>query len=769
MEYWLARDVLLNLLGIASNAEPLEVAAALRRSLQSSAQPELFGYLASMLALQLDEADAEAVKFLPAEVLQTRILGAFCDHVRGCTERQPHVIVWEDMHWCDPSSRQVYDAMLPLTSSVPLLILSAARPEENEGAPPKINGNYVRRTIRLSPLTRNESGSLVRELLRIENLPEQMRELILNRAEGNPFFLEELLRSLIDAGAILITEGRATATQDIAFVDIPETIQGVIAARIDRLLSGQKQALQRASVVGRVFQQRVLAQLYEESARATSRLDDALAQLQDREFIQSREQQASETAALEKDEYIFKHAITHDVAYDSMLLARRKELHQLAAQAIEALFPERLDELSATLGYHHDRAENSAKAASYLGRAAERATATFANAEAIGFYRSAITALGRLPEAASVRSSPAKLNEGLGDVLTLTGEHEAARTAFSCALASSDLDAEVFRSRISRKLGFSHSLQRHFEETTRAYDDADAQLGAERDDRSDEWWEEKIQIQMERMHLFYWQGRVPEMRALADRWREPIAQHGTPIQHGKFLKMLALSLLMESRFRPSTECAELAAEAVRVSEGTRDLAEAANVRFVRGFIQLFRGEFADAVRNCTIALEMAKRVGDVVMQARCVVYRTTAYRRLRDVARTAEDARRAIALATKTAMVEYVAMAKAHLSWVAWRRGERDEAEKLAHEALAFWHAMEDPYGFDWMALFPLIQLALEKNEIAKATAYAAGMLTENQHPLPDEVTSAIGHAVQAAESQANGGVAEINRLLELAREHHFL
>ena len=198
--------------------------------------------------------------------------------------------------------------------------------------------------------------------------------------------------------------------------------------------------------------------------------------MQRREFIQSREQQASETAGLEEGEYIFKHAITHDVAYDSMLFARRKELHQLAAEAIEALFPGRLDELSATLGYHYERAEATERAIFYLGRAAERAKATFANAEAIAFYESAIGQITRAGDG-QFRESGRRLNEGLGDVLTLVGRHDEARDAFGRAQVLAGNADPISRSRLHRKIGFSHSLQRHFAETAREFDLADRELG----------------------------------------------------------------------------------------------------------------------------------------------------------------------------------------------------------------------------------------------------------------------------------------------------
>ena len=762
MSYWLAREILLSLLEVSTQESPVEIAEALRRSIGPERHAELFPYLASMLALPLAEADEELVKFLPGEVRQARVLAAMRAYVRTCAELQPLVLVWEDLHWCDPSSRQILETLLPLTREIPLFILLAARPEEE--APQKEEGKFAYRTLRLLPLTRNESGSLIRELLQIENLPEQMRELILSRAEGNPFFLEELLRSLIDAGAVVIAHGQATATSAIVSVEIPETVQGVLAARIDRLHTEQKQALQRASVIGRVFQQPVLSHLYREDARSKQRLNDALHGLQQREFILSHEQGASETAALEKDEYIFKHAITHDVAYDSMLRARRKELHGLAAAAIESLFPERLDELSATLGYHHERGENAERAAHYLGRAAARAKAAFANTEAIAFYKSALAARERMPEQTRDQSAVAQLSEDLGDVLTLSGHHDEARVALERAISSLAETEQVWRSRVYRKLGFSHSLQRHFEATARAYDDADRQLGEERADRKEAWWEEKVQIQMERMHLFYWEGRVPEMRSLADKFHHAITQRGTPIQRGKFLKLLALSLLMDSRFRPSSECVALAQQAVQACEGAADLSEASHVRFALGLIQLWRGNFAEAIKHCTDALEFSERVGDIVLQTRCVTYRAAAYRRLGDIVKTERDAQRALVLATELTMVEYIGMADAHLAWVAWSRGEDALAEKLGSEALKLWHGMDDPYGFDWMALFPLMALAMERKETERALDHAAGLLGENQHPLPEELTLAVRTALDSAQTTA-----ALEQVLAVARRLNYL
>jgi len=452
-----------------------------------------------------------------------------------------------------------------------------------------------------------------------------------------------------------------------------------------------------------------------------------------------------------------------------MLFARRKELHRLAAEAIEALFPGRLEELSATLGYHYERADAAERAIFYLGRAAERAKATFANAEAIAFYESAIGQITRARDGQFRESGP-KLNEGLGDVLTLVGRHEEARDAFGRAQVLVGNADPISRSRLHRKIGFSHSLQRHFAETAREFDLADQELGEPGDAAAPDWWEEKVQVQLERMHLFYWQGMVNEMRELAGQCRTVIAEHGAAIQRAKFLNMMALSMLMESRFRPSQKCVELARRAVAASGEANNPSEAGHINFVLGLVQLCHGDFGDAVEQSGKALAMAEQTGDLVLQSRCLTYRAVAFRRLGDVARCTTEAKRTFELATKLGMVEYIAMAKATLAWIAWRQEDHPEAEELASKALELWHGMDDPYGFDWMALCPLIAIALYRQNSGAAMGFARGLLAENQHPLPEKLLNAIRKACDEWQIGAQeNATADLASAMNVARELSYL
>ena len=326
------------------------------------------------------------------------------------------------------------------------------------------------------------------------------------------------------------------------------------------------------------------------------------------------------------------------------------------------------------------------------------------------------------------------------------------------------------RARLHRKIGFSHSLQRHFAETTREFDLADRELGEPSDKQRADWWEEKVWIQLERMHLFYWQGMVKEMRELADQFRSVIIERGAAWQRARFLKTLALSLLMDSRFRPSLECVELARRAVAACEEANNLAEAVHVNFVLGLIELFHGDLRDAAEQCGKAFRMAERTGDLVLQARCLTYRAVAYRRLDDVPRCRTEAEKTLVLAEELKMVEYVAMAKASLAWAAWREKNEGEAEELASEALKLWHGMDDPYSMDWMALWPLIAIAFARKDIARAIEFANGLLEENQHPPPEKLSAVVRKACEewqnGVQEEAASGLAVA---IKIAKELHYI
>jgi len=187
-------------------------------------------------------------------------------------------------------------------------------------------------------------------------------------------------------------------------------------------------------------------------------------------------------------------------------------------------------------------------------------------------------------------------------------------------------------------------------------------------------------------------------------------------------------------------------------------------------IELCHGDFDDAVKQCGRALTMVERVGDLVLQSRCLTYRAVAYRRLADVGHCRTEAEKTLELATKLGMVEYIAMAKANLAWVAWRQEDHAEAEKLATEALDLWHRMDDPYGFDWMALWPRSRSPCIGKIAALQSGSRAVCWSKNQHPLPETLLNAIRKACDEWQNGAHeNATAELISAMGLARELRYL
>ena len=222
---------------------------------------------------------------------------------------------------------------------------------------------------------------MVENLLKVEDLPPELRAKILERAEGNPFYVEELIRSLMDTEAIARDEvsGRWYATRAVAAIDLPDTLQGVLMARIDRLQQETKRILQMAAVIGRSFLYRVLAEI----TRAEQALNEHLDML-------VHEQMIREQSRLPELEYIFKHALTQQAAYDSLLKKERRKFHLQVAQALERMFPDRLDELVGLLAYHWEQAGETRQAIIYLERAGEVARCQFAAPEAVDYFSRAL-------------------------------------------------------------------------------------------------------------------------------------------------------------------------------------------------------------------------------------------------------------------------------------------------------------------------------------------------------------------------------------------
>ncbi len=462
-------------------------------------------------------------------------------------EAAPLVFVIEDLHWIDPASEEFLGFLSDSLPASKVLAVYTHRPGYRH--PLGDRSYHVR--VALQPLSTHEMTTMAGVLMESGRLPEALGELIASKAEGNPFFVEEVTKSLLDDGAVRIVDGRVELARDLSEISVPDSIHDVLMARIDRLSDEPKHAIQVASVIGREFALRLLQRITDAGDAASA----AVEELRSLELIY-------EKAAHPELAFMFKHALTHDVAYESVLVQRRRALHQIVGTAIEDLYQDRLAEHYESLAHHFARAEDWERAFLYHGQAAEKAAAAYANHSAAEHYREALAIAGRLGDSVS-RSLLQRLSEGLGSVLWLLS---------------------------------------YFDQS------GDAQL------RSAEWADNPAT----RARNLAWAGHgklwghdYAEARACAERAIEVSREHDLPGAHALALACLDEDDLVHGRVTDDS----LAAEAMRLAEISGD--PEARILALQQMLQRleWRGEFREALKvgKAAIAIAQEKRLSTLAV------------------------------------------------------------------------------------------------------------------------------------------------------------
>jgi class 3 adenylate cyclase len=391
--YGLFQNFARAIFGVELDDPPPEIHRKIQAYLRGIGAPESQVTLCSVAFERVIAAKVlfEAPTF-SAEVIKNDIYDQMKPGFRFNAEKAPTVLVVDDAQWADQASVHLILHLMQLTREVPVLFLCAFRPDGQSPAwtlKRKIETDFGDRytEITLQPLEAGDANALISALLNIAELPDELRQLILRKADGNPYFVEEIVRTLIEQGIVYETEDRLhwKASTKIADITIPDTLQALLMARIDRLDQEAKSTLQVASVIGRSFYYRILKAI-SESAIA---LDKQLGSLQRMELLREAER-------MPELEYIFKHELARDAAYGSILNRKRRELHQRVAEAIEAMFPDRLEEHAHRLAHHASLAGDYAKAMRFYVMAGEAAAALHANTESAMHYSRAIDAAKQL-------------------------------------------------------------------------------------------------------------------------------------------------------------------------------------------------------------------------------------------------------------------------------------------------------------------------------------------------------------------------------------
>ncbi|MBN1887014.1 MAG: tetratricopeptide repeat protein [Thermoflexales bacterium] len=374
-----------------------------------------------------------------------KLATAYLTHyVQALTQRQPMLVFLEDLHWADDSSLDLVQHLLTAIPKARLLLVGLARPDLFERRPewgdpatqlkasPSLShqesaGQAVLERIDLKLLSKPASQSLVDEILqKLETIPVPLRDMIVEGAGGNPFYVEELVKMLIDEGVVERGPDAHKAwranLERLKQVHVPPALTGILQARLDSLPHEERELLQRAAVVGRLFWGAAVADLTD---TGINQVKAALGALCKRELIYRR----GHSAFAGTQEYVFKHALLHDVAYETVLLKLRRDYHARVARWLETHAGERVSEYAGLIAEHMEQAGQSQQAASYLRQAAQKALAGGALREALNFFKRAMTLL---PEESREQ---AELLVHMGDVLRQMGNYEGARQQLELSLA----------------------------------------------------------------------------------------------------------------------------------------------------------------------------------------------------------------------------------------------------------------------------------------------------------------------------------------------
>jgi class 3 adenylate cyclase/tetratricopeptide (TPR) repeat protein len=342
---------------------------------------EVLPFVATLMGLKPFGRYAERLKGIEGEALEKLIVKTMRDLLMKVTELAPLVIVAEDLHWADASSIELLESLFRLVATRRIVFINVFRPGYSETSDrivetvkEKLKVYHVE--IVLQPLDEHMSETLINNMLSIRGLPHGVSDQIIKRAGGNPFFIEEVVRSFIDEGVVVSKNGKFEVTDKIDTVIIPRTINDVLMARIDLLEEKTRGLVKVASVIGRNFFYRILTDV----AQTIEDIDRRLAHLKEVQLIRERRR-------MQELEYLFKHAIAQEAAYESILQQKRKKLHLKVAESIERVFREKLPEFYGMLAYHYSEGENLVKAEEYLIKAGEEALRSSASREALNFYQ----------------------------------------------------------------------------------------------------------------------------------------------------------------------------------------------------------------------------------------------------------------------------------------------------------------------------------------------------------------------------------------------
>ncbi|MGH8700958.1 MAG: adenylate/guanylate cyclase domain-containing protein [Burkholderiales bacterium] len=666
------------------------------------------------------------------------------------------VLAVEDLHWADAASVELLRFLVDRLQERRFMLVISQRPAPDvaQVAPP----GAAHTVLRLDSLSTNDSETLLGALFGSSSLrlPDELRLRILERAGGNPLFLEEMVRSLIAGGVLALEHGEWVCRADANSVNVPLTIHGLLLARIDGLPARARQAIHEAAVVGPVFSEGLLREV----AAEPDSLDQALAMLVDAELLvdpsraagatekstqakasasQAGAQRAATMATDPGRQYRFCHGLFHEVAYQNLLIRRRTELHTRIGETLERIFgtqPQRFEDLEA-LAHHFRLSADKLRGARYLVAAGDRARAIYANADAIRHFQNALQTLETCDDCAAERLA---VSERLGDLLGSAGQREDAMLHFVAVrdgyASAADRPAQA---RVLRKIGRLHWDAGDRAEAARCFEQGLVLIDSESDHI------ERAQLYREMGRLAFrsgdnqgaarWAGQaLAEAERLAARAATDDERRATAEAIALALNTLGVAQARLNRLKDAVTCLERSVETARAADLLQiECRSLANLGVLYSTVDPAR-----AIETGQRGLEAARRIGDFSLQSRLQTTLAVAYCALtnRCEEQGVEAAQAAIELDRRLGQLDHLAVPLIVLGQIYQCHGEPARALGYYQEAVVLAERAGEP-----QLLFPcfdgLATLYLDLDDSSRAEHYMrkAQAVCERAGLEPDDLT----------------------------------
>jgi len=641
------RELVRQLVGIQPDAEPEQAFEVLVRSLYQSLPAEeatdSLPYLANFLKLPLDEALAQKVRYLDGDALRQHTLIAIRTLLMAQARVRPLLIWFDNIHWMDNASLDLLTFLLPLVEHLPVLFLLLFRPDREKGSW-QLRGTLAEahglfyNEIRVEGLSREDAQRLLHSLVPIDEWPAGAETLILDRAEGNPLYLEEVLRSLINDGLLAQQEnGRWQFSQTVAAITVPETLEGVLLARLDRLEELCRWTAQVASVVGRSFPFDVLEHVTR--SRNDQPLDGYVSELQLVEMIREAQRNPERV-------YSFIHSLLQEVAYNSLAVSSRKTYHRLVAAFLEDGRTSGwgdVDSLPPLIAHHAYMGEDWPRALKYQLMAGQQAQHLSANQDAIGHFLKARHCAVQLDGAATAIARQ-KIHLALGQLYVGTGQYDQALEHLPVAyeLAESNHDA-AGKTAVCRWRARLHELK----------------------------------------------GEYPQ----AFTWIEKGVADETQRQTAEYAQILLIAGLIHIRQGQQDEALARCHTALEIAEQLGEVTALARAYNLLGIIAL-RSDSHEAIERFQQAFALYQQAGDVQGQATSHNLIANAYFNLGHWRKADFHYRQALRIFEQIGDIYNQAVAYNNLGGIAKNRGQSDEALTYYREGLQL---AEKIGGSAWM------------------------------------------------------------------------